>query len=216
MTLTREGFEKLLATLDPDPGRAGERYELIRRKLVRFFEWHQCGPADDKADEVFDRVGRRLQEGEVIRAADPASYFYGVARNVLHEHWDALKREQRALQAAGAIPESAEGFAEQPSDSENAHECLQSCLSKLSSERRRLILGYYQGEKETKILGRQGLADRLQIPPNALRLRAFRIRETLERCVRTCLETRRAAGDPARGRNESRTFPTRSVERGSP
>ena len=40
--MTPEEFEALLAQLDPDRERAGERYETIRRKLVRLFEWRGC------------------------------------------------------------------------------------------------------------------------------------------------------------------------------
>ena len=216
VTLTREGFERLLAVLDPDPTRAGERYELLRRKLIRFFEWHRCGPAEDQTDQVFDRVGRRLQEGEVIRAENPSSYFYGVARNVLREYWDAQQRERR-IALAGATSSPPEGSAEAGNAAEDAHDCLERCLGKLSPERRRLIVHYYLGEKGSKIRARRGLADQLQLAPNALRLRAFRIREGLERCVRHCLEARRAqSGSAEPDRNKSTGFPTRLVERESP
>jgi DNA-directed RNA polymerase specialized sigma24 family protein len=216
MTLTREGFERLLAVLDPDPTRAGERYELLRRKLIRFFEWHRCGPAEDQADQVFDRVGRRLEEGEVIRAANPSSYFYGVARNVLHEYWDQQQREQRNA-LAGTTSGPPEGPTEAGSDAEDALDCLERCLGKLSPERRSLIVRYYLGEKGSKIRARRGLADQLQLAPNALRLRAFRIRESLERCVRHCLEAHRSqSGSSAPDRNKSPRFSTRLVERKSP
>jgi DNA-directed RNA polymerase specialized sigma24 family protein len=213
--LTREGFEKLLATLDSDPARAGEQYERLRGKLVRFFEWHQATAAEDMADEVFDRVGRRLAEGEVIRAADPASYFFGVARNMLHEHWDARKREQRVLREVSTGRSASAEAAEGSDETQEARDCLQRCLKGLTAERRHLIVAYYRGEGGVKIRARQRLAESLQLAPGVLRLRAFRIRETLERCVRACLQSRGSGPGPGIDRNESGLGPTPSVQRGS-
>ena len=218
MTLTIQGFESLLKSLDPDTGRAGERYELIRRKLVRFFEWHRGGPAEDRADEVIDRVVRRLERGETIRADDPTGYFFGVARNVLREHWDSQKRERRALSAVeAAARETAEEAIPEGAEDERASECLQLCLGRLAPDRRRLVLRYYQGEKAAKIRARQELAEALGIPQPALRLRVFRIRENLERCVRACLHVGAAEEAPARARgNGLRAVPTPEVKRGAP
>ncbi len=46
---------------------------------------------------------------------------------------------------------------------------------------------YYQEEKGKKIAGRKGLAERLGITLNALRIMVHRIRLNLEECVRECL-----------------------------
>jgi len=37
--VSREAFAALLARLDADPDRAGERYEDVRLRLIRFFQW---------------------------------------------------------------------------------------------------------------------------------------------------------------------------------
>ena len=39
--LTREGLDRLLARLDPDLERAGEKYRNLHRKLVKLFEWRR-------------------------------------------------------------------------------------------------------------------------------------------------------------------------------
>jgi hypothetical protein len=43
--LTREAFERLLAWLDPDRERAGQKYEKIRQKLVNspYAVWGKMG-----------------------------------------------------------------------------------------------------------------------------------------------------------------------------
>ena len=52
-----------------------------------------------------------------------------------------------------------------------------------------VAVGYYQEERRAKIELRQELADSLQIPLNALRIRAHRIRARLEQCITQCMET---------------------------
>ena len=68
--LNAPAFQRLLARLDADPARAGERYEDLRRTLVRFFEWRGAPFPDDHADETFDRVARRLDEGITSRISE--------------------------------------------------------------------------------------------------------------------------------------------------
>ena len=49
--LTADIFAKLLARLDPDRERAGERYEDLRRTLTRFFEWRNAPFPEEQTDE---------------------------------------------------------------------------------------------------------------------------------------------------------------------
>ena len=175
--LTGTGFNRLLDFLDRDRDLAGRKYETIQRKLVKFFEYRGLSSPEDLADTTIDRVTRRLVEGEEILAADPFVYFYGVARNVAREFWsapDTLPPE--SLPAPEAIDEDARLV------------CLDHCLERLGPESRQLILEYYEGQGRHKIENRQRLATQLQISQSALRLRAQRIREQLEKCVRRCLK----------------------------
>jgi RNA polymerase sigma factor (sigma-70 family) len=73
-------------------------------------------------------------------------------------------------------------------DDEQQYECFESCLEALPSESREIIMQYYQDEKRLKIDHRKELAERLGIPLNALRSRAQRVRDRLEKCVHQCLE----------------------------
>jgi DNA-directed RNA polymerase specialized sigma24 family protein len=65
--------------------------------------------------------------------------------------------------------------------------CLEKCLDKLLAEDRELILEYYRGEQRAKIERRSELTTRLGITPNALSIRACRIRTRLEACVNSCV-----------------------------
>lgn len=180
----RDAFERLLGVLDPDRERAAEAYESLRQKLVRFFEWRGVGVPQDLADRVVDRVSRKLAEGETIREKQPAGYFYGVARNILLEHWDEKKRERVALRA---LPREEVSGASDPVLDRRLR-CLERCLEGLSAENRGLIIRYYQGETRSKIENRKSLAGSLDIPLNALRIRACRLREKIERCVIECMK----------------------------
>lgn len=189
-------FDLVLASLDPDRERAGETYERIREKLLRFFEWRGADCPEDLVDRTFDRVGKRLEGGEKIRESDPAAYFYGVARNILREHWSEQKREStfRSRLAEQARPTNDPDF-------ERRFRCLERCLEAMPSKDRDLLLGYYVGRGIEKIENRQRTAARLGVPPNALRIRMFRLRVRLEECVKNCVAA-------AAGRNGSASVHT--------
>jgi len=183
--LTREGFEALLTQLDPDRERAGQRYEINRRKLVRLFEWRGCDSPENLTDETFDRVARKLAEGIELRSADPYGYFCGVAHLVYKEVMRRASRERRALEGGGWPPPECLSEDESP-----YLECLRQCLDGLAHEERDLVLRYHQGENNVR--NRQALARELGIQLNALRIRVHRVRRKLEDCVHGCL------GSPSR------------------
>jgi len=66
MSLSPEAFEKLLAALGPGREQAGETYERIRQRLLRFFEWRRADCPEDLTDRTIDRVGKRLEDGKVV------------------------------------------------------------------------------------------------------------------------------------------------------
>jgi len=197
--LTQDAFNTLLACLDPDHDHAGRKYENIRRGLITFFECRGSSYPEDHADETINRVARRLTEGKQIYVENAASYFYGVARNVLKEHWEAPAQAPSALES---LPPS-KNPSEDPSHlderqlererREQQLESLEHCLEGLASHDRSLISEYYRGETSAKIQNRKSLAERLGVPLNALRIRALRIRERLENCVERRLEASREA-----------------------
>lgn len=178
--LTSEGLEALLAALDPDRDSAGRRYETIRRKLIRLFEWRGCDAPEDLADETINRVARRMAEGVELRSSDPYGYFCGVAHLVYKEVLRSSARERAALEA-GDWPSAA---AEEPS-SDRRLQCLRRCLGQIPQDQRRLVLVYHQ--EDNHIQSRRALSQELGIPMNALRIRVHRLRRRLEECVQECL-----------------------------
>src|ERR1041385_3433122 len=180
-TLTQDAFDRLLIALGGDRDSGGEKVLEIRTNLTRFFEWRGCSFPEDHADETFNRIAKKIDEGEEI--LNPAGYAMGVARLVLLEILKSRQREQSALNEIG----TAGDFYVAADEGEDRLECLRSCLQTLPPDNRELILQYYQGEKSEKIQNRKKLQDHLGIPVNTLRMRALRLRERLQGCVEECL-----------------------------
>lgn len=177
--MSRDSLERLLALLDPDPAKAARHYQLLRKKLTRLFEWRGARFPEDLADETVSRVARKLDEGVEIRSEDPYRYFCGVAHLVFKEVLRERKRERQLVDPGNWAPVQAPD--EEPDDERMA--VLQQCLDRLPEGNRHLILAYHEGERRERIENRRLLADELDIPLNALRIRVHRIRAKLERCV---------------------------------
>jgi DNA-directed RNA polymerase specialized sigma24 family protein len=181
-TLTQEAFDNLLITLGGGDRESGsQKYLEIRGNLTRFFEWRGCSFPEDHADETFNRIARKVAEGEEI--LNPPGYAMGVARLLLLEVLKSRQKEQSALTEMG---QASEPIADSDSD-EDRLDCLRNCLQTLSADNRELILQYYHGEKREKIQNRKRLIDRLGISLNTLRMRALRLRERLQGCVEQCM-----------------------------
>lgn len=176
-TLEQADFDRLLNWLDPDPERAGEFYEKIRRRLIAILASRGCHTPEELADEAFDRVARRVKDIRETYVGDKAIYFLGVMNNVHHEY---LKRP--------VLPRHVES-SDNSETKEEVHSCLDRCLEKLTPHGRQIIEQYYAGQKRTKIDLRKRIAHELGITQSNLRLRALRIRLKLQVCIDNCLET---------------------------
>jgi DNA-directed RNA polymerase specialized sigma24 family protein len=188
-TLTPGAFQRLLSWLDADAGSDGRNYLEMRQRLVGYFDRKNCSTPDDLADETLNRVARRLVEEEVIESDTPAKYCYIVARFVFLEH---LRETQKESVLLGEIQrQSPRPNMSEARDEEEAREkllaCLGQCSAKLEPAQRELITRYYVGKKQVKIENRRALAAELKITVNALSIRACRIRDKLEACVRQCV-----------------------------
>ena len=183
--ITQDEFDRLLAWLNTDPEEAGRRYEDIRQSLIKLFTWRGCTDAEGLADEVFNRAAARLSELGGDYVGDPAHYCYGIAKNLFHECRRRMKA-QAPLDEVARLTVPAPEVIEDDSDME--HECLGLCVGKLDAESRELLLAYYALEKRDKIEGRKALAQRFGISINNLRVKLYRIRAGLEKCIRECTE----------------------------
>jgi DNA-directed RNA polymerase specialized sigma24 family protein len=191
--ITEDALNKLLAFLDSDRDRAGEKYEQVRRKLTKLFQWRGCSNPDEYVDRTVDRVARRIAGGSELKADNRYLYFYGVALNVLKEHWREAGKAPAALDEiphpAGLVvdPQQLEQFEEERSQADLRFGCLERCIERLPLESRQLVVKYH-GAESALIEARKRLASAMGIPLNTLRTRACRIRIALEACVETCMK----------------------------
>lgn len=177
--LTAEGFDGLLAVLHPDRARAGELYEEIRRRLVKFFEWRGCSIADDLTDRTINRVAGKLQAGEAIQ--NVTAYSVGVARLI---HLEYLREAERERQLLDEAPVAGECFDPEHEREDNARlAAFEDCFTGLLPDQRRQLMTYHTGEKQERINNRKTLAAELGATAGSLRIRMFRLREILEECI---------------------------------
>lgn len=180
-SVSREAFDQMLAWLDSDRERAGQKYEEIRCGLIKIFVCQGCSDPEGLADETIDRVIHKVPEIAPNYAGNPALYFSGVARYILLEYKNRIAQ----LRLLPSVPPKQ---IEEDEDIEREYECLDSCIERLTPSNRELILEYYREEKRAMIENRKRLAERMGVTPNALRVRADRIRNSLEKCVANCLK----------------------------
>lgn len=178
MTITQEAFDSLLAWLDPNRESGGQKYEIIRSGLIRIFISHGFNDAEDLTDLTINRVVTRLPDIKDDYVGEPARYFHGVARNVIHE---ARRRKEVAMDAPPP------GIS-QIKNTSDEYECLLKCLKLLPPDKHELILDYYLYKGRDKVKHHKLQADELGITEGALRTRVHHIRINLEKCVLQCME----------------------------
>ena len=188
MSTPQDPFDALLAWLDPDRDRAAEKYEIIRRGLIRIFVAKGFSRAEDMADEAFRRASERLPDEYV---GERSFYFRGFARNLIREGY-RLKEI-----ATDEIPELQSLVINQSEQ----YGCLLRCLQFLPPAKRDLILDYHVYEGHDKIEQHEIMAQEIGISKGALRLRAHHLRAELEKCVLRCSQNLQTGNKTGTGRH---------------
>jgi RNA polymerase sigma factor (sigma-70 family) len=196
-SLSEQSWDQLFDFLDPtrggkDPrardGEAEVRYREITRKLVCFFAGRGCAEAEDLTMETILRVAAKCSDVRCADHNETVGYFYGVARNVMHEWLRDARKEQKERQLAsrepGVVPI---GDADAERQREAAYLCLERCMTHLTERARRLIVSYYELEKASRIDRHRTLATEFGKSANALRIEVHRIRKLLRQCVFGCV-----------------------------
>lgn len=178
---TEEGFNKLLAWLDPDKDQAAEKYNKIQGRLIRIFSVNGCSDPEMLTINTIDLVLSKIDWLIENYVGDPAHYFGAVARNKVKEDY-RYRKETRAVVPVNINNE------EEDEEEEKLYQCLDKCLKKLGLQVERVLVDYYQEQGNEKIMNRKKLADELGITLRALRLRVFHRRAQLKTCMEICLQ----------------------------
>jgi RNA polymerase sigma factor (sigma-70 family) len=182
-----ESFEEILAWLNADRDVAAAMYVQLRHDLAKMFMWGRCADPEGMTDETLDRVAKKVHGVRPTYEGDPRLYFRAVANNLIKENNKKIK-SQLSLEG---IDLSVPTLTETEDETADIEECLGQCLQKLGTDKRELILGYYAKEKQAKIDHRNELAQKFGITVETLRVRVFRIRESLAECIERCLKRKR-------------------------
>lgn len=167
-------FEDLFRTLEPEAESVADGFARCRRKLVKFFSWRRCTEPDDLADETISRLLKTMSTGTKISADKPYSFVYAIAMNVFKE----CARRKREHGEVASIDE----ILEVPDHSRSpVDDCQKHCLDRLAEDKRKLLHHYYVDNISCEDIARER-----QETINALRLKIFRIKESLRRCCEDC------------------------------
>jgi len=181
-------FELLLLRLDADRHHAGEKYETLRRILIKYFECNGHFPAEELADDTLDIVALRLGDTNIENV--PA-FARAVAKNIDR---NARRKNARTVKLADlplagsflSARRNVETEIHDRMDHERRMGCLEHCVLSLADEERRFFVAYHNIDPKAA-QHRQRLAQELGISYPALRTRASRLRDQVEKCVRKCL-----------------------------
>lgn len=189
-TISHNSFDTLLSLLDTDRERAGEKYEDLRVRLIKLFDWRGCTAAEELADVCFDRVLKKIRDGEQIQNIH--AYAVTIAQFVVKEHLRDFSRFAETTDGELARDLSAESNTNENGDERMS--CLEQCLTQFRDDDRELIVSYYDTDEKTMIAARKRLADRLAVSLNTLRIKVCRLKAKLEKCTKDCCEHVDASG----------------------
>ena len=187
--LDSAALDLLLKTLDAEREAAAARYEDIRRVLIRYFRVHGSLTPDEHADDVFNRVARKLVEGALLDLTSHNGYFLKVAHFVLSEYFRAARRKfvpiedlaQSSDLATDPVEESIrlrERF-----EHEIGLEAVRACRDRLLPTEKETLDTYDIGTGREKIERRNALAEELGKSKGALIVEVSRIRARVKECV---------------------------------
>ncbi len=179
--LNPQSFEKMLDWLDKDREIAGQKYEAIRLRLIKVLSYRGCLEGDSLADEVMDRVMRKIDSLTDSYEGDPTYYFLNVANKIYLEH----RRKPVFVELPDNLTEIPDTSSTEEFQSE--YDCLTKCLANLPAINREFILNYYQADKKKKINNLKRIAENDAVEISSLHMRAYRLRASLQKCVLKCL-----------------------------
>lgn len=169
-----------------DPQSAGEHFEVLRRKLVFYFEYRRCDDPEELAHETLDRLRRK--HGGQVEVKDLMRYSYGVAKKVLLEYLRRKKNEKRYMSEQEYRSHASLNSEETAAGQERRLRCLERCVADLSAQERVLVTDYFNGRGLSRQERRRHMAEQRNISRETLTLRVFNLKRRLRKCIENCLQ----------------------------
>lgn len=183
-------FEKLFPYLDANEQHAWERYGIICRKLITFFETKIIVDPVDCTIKTFHRVLKNIDNDKINRTPIFDKYFLDVAYYIFKETSREAPKSIEILsppQIPVTNPEDEEDEDQKRKETEQLLDYLDHCMKELQKNDQDLIIDFYKGVGKERIKIRKNLAKKLDMTINALRIRANRLRDKLRKCLYECL-----------------------------
>jgi RNA polymerase sigma factor (sigma-70 family) len=192
---TKEAFDRLLNWLDADKEAAGKKYDQIHMALSTIFRVKGFADAEGLADETINRVIRKLPKIEKNYSGNPAYYFSGVAKRICQETLRQNRLAEKTYMAFGQRrqPDDLSYQILQGQDEDQQRICFHQCMQGMKANERELLLAYYEEDKREKINARKDLATSFGITPGNLRVRRYRIYNSLVKCIKKCWQEKQAS-----------------------
>jgi len=193
--MLNSAFDHLLYAFNADRAIAGREFEKRRSKLLYIFAGRGCSCAEELTDKVFDRAAEKLAAGVAIQNLD--AYLFGVADFVELEHCKKAGSQPRPLDKVelGDLPcENPEQIASERAvlaRERQRERCMKRCWRRLPEGARKKLVAYFSEAGRVRIENRKRLAQELEVSLDALRVEIHRLRDALEKCVRTCWARRK-------------------------
>ena len=176
-----QDFARFLIWLNPDPDSAADAYNDFQRRLTVYFLGRGCGMwAEDLASQALDRTAQKFQNGCAIEDREPGKYLFQVAGFILLEHFKKPRVTPLAPDMLITV---------QPVEDKPEVRCCKGCLAQLSEEDRNVLQDYYQGFKQGEPKRIRGdVASDLRLQRGTLRVRVFRLKQNLLKCMAKCAQ----------------------------
>lgn len=182
--ITPKDFNGLLEYLSLDADEAAKKYEEIRERLIKYFQFRGCFDPEALADEAFNRMTVKLPDARFVESFDFSHYFYSFAANIYHED---LRHRKRVV----AIEDEIESLITEKSYPYEKHSrvsmCLELCLMKHPPKERRLLLEYYSFGRSENSAQRKRMAAEQNVSEQKLYSIISRLRRRVRECVKNCL-----------------------------
>ena len=172
--LTQETFKGLLRSLHMEEEAAVERYRRLHGRLVLFFMRHRSYHPEDLADQVVNRLARKLSEG--LSIGNIEAFALGMARLVVREEQTRSLRERNCyLELCRNESVVQRTFNER----ENSYQWMENQLATLPVSQRSMLERYHEGDGIRRIRERQKLAEEMGLSIGTLRKRIFDLQAML-------------------------------------
>jgi DNA-directed RNA polymerase specialized sigma24 family protein len=184
-----------LLNFDDNEARASEIYKEIRVRLIRQFKANRSLNPEDQADEVFNRVARKISDdGLVLDKQTIFAYFHQTARFVIFKsrrenHKKILGLEDLPISEEPAYnPQEYIEKYEEKVRRELGLEAIKACREHLSKKEVDILDQYNSAIGKDKKQQHQQLAESLGKTQNALKIVINRTRKKIIECAKKKLD----------------------------